>query len=127
MTVEPLTPPGWTRDQPVKVWLVGVALASGKIGPWHPAHWATPGEYPRLAGAFLEADAPDAARKSAAAHGLANAEEPVFVVHADNAGEAMRSQAILLAKILATVLLVWTLATLALFRRLRSRGAAPGR
>jgi hypothetical protein len=113
LTVAPLTPPGWSPDQPVKLWLVGVAFASGKIGPWHPAHWATSGEYPRLAGALLEADAPDAVRNAAAAHGLTAAAEPVFVVRADNAAEAMSDQALLLGKVLAAVLVLWAIVTFA--------------
>jgi hypothetical protein len=123
MTVAPLTPPGWTPEQPVPIWLVGVAFPSGKIGPWHPAHWTIPGAYPRLAGALLESEAPFAARQAAAAHGLVNAADPIFVVHAEDAADAMRSQTLSLARILGAALVLWALATIAAVRLPRSRAA----
>ena len=124
-TIAPLVGPAWTPEDPVSVWIAGYSYPSNTIGPRHPAHWAQPGEYPRLVGMDID-QAQDAALAAAKAQGLVGAPNPVIVMYADDVRAAMFAQAVKLAEILGALLALWLLAAFFSCRReLRRSKAAP--
>jgi len=99
-TVAPVVADDWTPGAPARIWVVGYAFRSGKIGPRHPNHWNEPGDLIRLAGA----DAPLAYHAIAQAQerfGLAGEGEPIAFTWRPNATRAMLDQIMSLAKLFA--------------------------
>lgn len=122
-TIAPLVGPAWTPKDPVSVWIAGYSTPSNKIGPRHPAHWAQPGEYPRLVGMDID-QAQDAALAAAKAQGLVSAPNAAIVMYADDVRAAMFAQAVKLAEILGALLALWLIAAFFSCRRELQRSKA---
>ena len=90
--IAPLVPQGWTPAQPVEVWIAGEMRDSGRLLPSHPKFWdEAGGEYVRLIGKDLSGATLQAGR-TAEAHGLRTAEDPVVVMRVPSVNSAIARQ-----------------------------------
>jgi len=92
LRLAPLVEEGWTKAQPVRIWIVGAIRDSGAISSSHPQFWNTPGdEFVRVVGTDLMRKELMAER-GAKALGLAADGEPLIVMRAPSVSGAIAEQ-----------------------------------
>ena len=122
MRLAPLVEEGWTKAQPVRIWVAGAIRDSGGISSSHPQFWDTPGdEFVRVVGTDLLRKQLMAER-GAKALGLVTDGEPLIVMRAPSVSSAVARQYAALGLWALKPIGAWALALLiaAVFARRRA-------